>query len=102
MLDEKMLAEIKARAEKATPGPWTDGTVNARMERLRDGNIFVGINVKTTSEVAMLYDADFIAHAREDVPALIAAYEELYKRIKENDGACPRCGRTCQNCMGEP
>lgn len=51
------LEEIKAREQAATPGPWP-----------RNGSIFAanGIN-----------NADFIAHAIEDIPALIAEVERL-------------------------
>lgn len=54
---------IRARAEAATPGPWAD----------HDGPLLEDV-------VAYIYsDADeaFIAHAREDVPALLAEVERL-------------------------
>ena len=47
-MDTKRIAEIRARVEAATPGPWTTKTLH------------------TT-----LADADFIAHSRADVPYLL-------------------------------
>lgn len=77
------LEEIKARAEKATPGPWMkdpdepvhimkpdkpgfswDGTVVATLQR-DDFGLFEEAN------------ADFIAHARTDIPKLLAALEAV-------------------------
>ena len=59
------LNEIEARANAATEGPW---------------NVFMGrIDHPGRSLVAVAYDvgcdedAEFIAHARTDVPALVAA-----------------------------
>ena len=77
MTDQTRLAEIRARVEAATPGPWTTKTLH------------------TT-----LVDADFIAHSRADVPFLLnlvasltaerdalqakvdAAVQECYDRMK--------------------
>ena len=47
-MDTKRIAEIRARVEAATPGPWTTKTLH------------------TT-----LADADFIAHSRTDLPFLL-------------------------------
>jgi len=76
------LDEIRARAEKAEEGPWitkgkpTDicmhvGSVNGKFET---GCILFGGKVET---------ANFIAHARADVPALIAEVERLRERVAE-------------------
>lgn len=66
MSDER-LAEIKARESKATPGPWTasrfgwvDHVPHASMNRTAFDRV---------------EDADFIAHAREDIPYLLAELE---------------------------
>ena len=65
----KRLDEIEARANAATEGPW---------------NVFVGrIDHPGRSLVAVAYDvvcdedADFIAHARTDVPALVEALQAV-------------------------
>jgi hypothetical protein len=66
------LAAIKARVEAASVGPWTahpDGLVWA--PRLGDP-------VSASTEPA---DAEFIAAARQDVPALIAEVERLRAQL---------------------
>lgn len=67
-MDAKYLAEIKAREQAATPGPWKVG-ISAM---ITDGNghaLFFGEGAKA--------NAEFIAHARADIPALIAEVERL-------------------------
>lgn len=59
-MDEKItqeeLTEIRDRAEKATEGPWSEYVIQfACVEE----------------------DADFIAHAREDIPKLLAEIERM-------------------------
>lgn len=87
-LTEERIAEIRARAEAATPGPWKAGkddftkniieAVKDRgtiiVQRRDDHNMFWNsiIPLKQTFS-----DADFIAHAREDVPALLEEVERL-------------------------
>ena len=67
------LAEIEALANAATEGPWTAsgpfiGAVNAPEE---DDPIFAEVNGEDDERAEL--DAEFIAHARTDVPALVAA-----------------------------
>lgn len=75
-MDAKQLAEIKARCDAATPGPWyADGW--AAWDDLE--NTFVEL-----SDFGA--DAKFIAHARTDIPALVAEVERLQnenKHLKE-------------------
>jgi hypothetical protein len=61
------LDEIEARANAATPGPWTPQTI-----RLIDG---VDLPVETVAQWQR--DAAFIAAARADVPALVACVRKL-------------------------
>ena len=72
-LTEEQLAAIKARAEAATPGAWGIEHVERR--------IWAG-----SERVCFLFGQDrrqnenngvFIAHARKDVPALLAEVERL-------------------------
>lgn len=63
------LQAIKARAAAATPGPWSVNNTDPDVVLDSDGR-FVG----RADEDA---DAEFIAHARTDVPALIAEVERL-------------------------
>lgn len=76
------LAEIEARAEKATPGKWVfDG------DKFDDGyNVYATEHphikiVRADDNPNDKADAEFIAHAREDVPALIAEVKKLRKAL---------------------
>jgi hypothetical protein len=94
---------ILARAEAATPGPWIPG--------LDEGVVFKRISDRHYATIISPGDApddhqprssdvEFIAHAREDVPALVAEVERLQaensllKAIVED---LPKCsvGSTC-------
>ena len=77
MTNEELQA-IKDRADAATPGPWIANP------RATDGYVddFLGAEIKgppdaQRGQFARLEDAEFIAHAREDVPALVAHAEVL-------------------------
>lgn len=68
------LKEIKARCEAATPGPWEVGYSSL-------GGMTV-VNVRGSEFPCwktQIYkdDAEFIAHARQDVPWLVAEVERL-------------------------
>lgn len=76
-MNEEQLQAIEERAHAATPGPW--------MEEAESGEWWVA---SMSDETAALYvipdtalmnqaDVDFIAHARDDVPALIAEVRSL-------------------------
>lgn len=78
MTDEE-LAAIQARADAATTGPWTP---------------FENLGVEIVSPRAVVArmmaasnqwrgDTYFIAHAREDVPALLAEVKRLRSQIQE-------------------
>lgn len=73
-------AAIKARAEAATPGPWS-----YRPEILGLPNTTVMAENGQVGYVAVGHflspDAEFIAHAREDIPALLAALEEAEREV---------------------
>lgn len=78
---------IKARVEAATRGPWVspwdDPDPDAAALRTEDGLEVVGVlQYDAHPYLAVLAaDADFIAHAREDVPKLIAEVERLESYI---------------------
>lgn len=63
------LEEIKARAEKATPGPW-------KYDKYSD-NLVVENGYEAYLGELKGKDVEFLVHAREDVPALIAEVERL-------------------------
>ena len=82
------LEAIEARCSKATPGPWRNTWKDCKhymsswfIDRDED-DIGVGLCAFDINQInAELYatddDAEFIAHAREDVPALLARVREL-------------------------
>jgi hypothetical protein len=73
------LDAIQARAEAATPGPWrlTDGGWGEFVQDSEGRELWA---LRHTPEVA---DAEFIAHARADVPALVAELHAARKIIAE-------------------
>jgi hypothetical protein len=75
---------IKRRCEAATPGPWKsipfggeDGYPDEHLVLFPDGE---------DASVLMEPEAEFIAHARTDVPALVAEVEKLRKMLTEANG----------------
>jgi len=67
------LDAIRARATRAVDGPWSfdRGKFGARIVAER-GELSMGIGTADR-----LVDAEFIAHAREDIPALLAIIDQL-------------------------
>lgn len=80
-MNVKELAEIKARAEAATPGPWSDryviGDEGGGPKHRVTFRLLSGLTGDITGHCRRTPDAAFIAHAREDVPALVAEVERL-------------------------
>ena len=69
------LDEIERRAMRATPGPWTS-FIEGRDHT--SGSSFIrtgGEDIELSG--ATIDDQDFIAHARHDIPALIAEVRRL-------------------------
>lgn len=77
------LAAIRERAEAATEGPWWGGGNNRRRDavglvgRLSDRGTGNAIAVLAGVGMDRVADAEFIAHARTDVPALVGALEAV-------------------------
>ena len=69
-MDETRKAEIRLRAEAATPPPW-HGIENNPID-----DYWAAANPE---------DADFIAYARQDVPDLLTALDAAEQRAKELD-----------------
>lgn len=95
MLTAEMEAAIRRRVEAATPGPW-------EVESWRDDEYgpteqYVGMRMAPEGwwdiDSTMLTpgDAEFIAHARTDIPTLLATFDQLRERLAqaeaERDGA---------------
>lgn len=77
-MTHEQLEAIRKRAEKATEGPWnyyfTHGiSVKSESKEILDDEVGV---IRYT-------DAEFIAHAREDIPALLAEVERLKAQLSE-------------------
>ena len=66
------IEEIKARAEAATPGPWL-----VHPHESAEGQLVVDEHYDNVAECYVPEDATFIAHAREDIPYLLAEVERL-------------------------
>ena len=101
------LAAIRARCEKATPGPWI-------VVKHLDGDIDVYLSETCTlcmgtptpgQETAQLADATFIAHTRTDLPRLLARLEEMQKTMESLKEELPRllipsqCGGSLTFCQ---
>jgi hypothetical protein len=87
MDDKKRLEEIEARAKAATPGPWVREDdwmceVNAELRELGVDHVTYENVVKLVAGLERICfngsdDADFIAHAREDVPWLLSQLAQV-------------------------
>jgi len=85
MLTNERLAEIRERCEAATPEPWVIRQCGETGElfvayRWDDGEDSGLFNMCQDIEKT---DATFIAHAREDVPALLAEIDRLRARERK-------------------
>ncbi|MEK4178508.1 hypothetical protein NSQ61_02780 [Aeribacillus sp. FSL K6-1121] len=78
-LTNEELVAISERAEKASPGPWVK-TFATGIEIVCDFETKI---ISDDSGVIRYSDAEFIAHAREDVPKLVAEVERLREAIIE-------------------
>ena len=74
-LDEKQLDEIRRRADAASPGPWK-ASIEGRDHEGGSSFIMVGEGPDRRDDIELTgatpADYDFIAHARQDVPLLVA------------------------------
>jgi hypothetical protein len=91
-MNEKRLNEIKARAEAATPGEWqyiacesADWLLgNMRpIETLEELSTQVDLLNPYSDHEFSEEDLAFIAHARQDVPDLVAEVERLRAALEE-------------------
>lgn len=69
-MDQERLNAIKERVAKAAPGPWQYDEEERGIWN-KDGFNYLGAVTLSHN------DAEFIAHTREDVPALVAEVEHL-------------------------
>lgn len=81
MSDER-LEQIKARAEAATPGPW-DCYGDGEYEVFDAGEYRDGDPGEVVAPVVTkLNNAEFIAHARMDIPALLNEIDRLHDEVR--------------------
>ncbi len=89
-LTDKELAEIRARCEAATGGPWRY-VLEARDHMSGDSFIMTGplgdrhgdLYITKGNESGSSADYDFIANARQDVPRLLDEVERLRTMVAE-------------------
>jgi hypothetical protein len=84
LLSHDRLAAIRARAEAATAGPWRadwKGTNHYEITSQASDNPY-SFWVMTDSS-ARGEDLDFAAHARQDIPDLLAHAEALARRVAD-------------------
>jgi hypothetical protein len=95
MINKEYLDEIKARVSKTTIAPWV-ASIEGRDHESGSHFIMTGISVgeniwqeKRGEDLeisgATIDDLDFIAHARQDIPALIEEIERLHKLLTSKE-----------------
>lgn len=77
------LAEIQARADKALAGEWEVNPFAHSVRKAGTG--------KVVCRLSVLNNAVFIAHARTDVPALVAALRAVLEVHFDDGGVCGDC-----------
>lgn len=94
-LTPDQVAQIEARAEVATPGPWQQGgnywdrnTVTAD-----NGDCFIADCGKNPMS------AGFIAHAREDIPALCRSLRAAWERLRDLESRWDANVAAARECM---
>lgn len=86
---EKKLAEIEARAAMALPPPWRSCAWDPMERPHVHKDLPEQKHCHPYSDLPMTpSDAEFIAHAREDVPWLIARARELQARLRDRFEHC--------------
>jgi len=88
-MDKQKLDEIRARCEAATPGPWHYVSQHKEInEKLMDTDENGAVVGELPNGIAEIYpinrqsNAEFIAHARQDIPDLLSALENAHRRLE--------------------
>ena len=88
------LKEIEERCNKATPGPWyfhpgdSYCAFPSIMTRNKHFLVFDIADDAPTEFPGRDEDADFVAHARDSIPSLLAYIKELESQISEHERVC--------------
>lgn len=105
-MTREQLDAIRARVDAATPGPWlTDSCLDVYTEQVREIDPDIGMELYKTvyshhthgpEGTQPWHDTHFMAHAREDVPALLAEVERLRDAhamaVQVSGELCEKCG----------
>jgi hypothetical protein len=73
-MTDQEIKEIRERCDKATPGPWECHDL---------GPTLVEMPKSKPAQVYKWVDADFIAHARKDIPKLLGEVVRLKEALKK-------------------
>jgi hypothetical protein len=98
------LNAIKKRCEAATEGPWRFADTHLRSGFFSDHETVCDWGAYAVVGSPARRNQDFIAHAREDVPKLVAEVERLRGKLEYlADGVrgCSHDKGGCVNCMKE-
>jgi len=87
--------EIQARAEAATPGPWcTDSWEIYQGTEYEPGlSSWIGETCRADDSDGARADAAFIAHARQDVPALLSEIAALRRSVAHHQARADKLSR---------
>jgi hypothetical protein len=94
-LNAEELEAIRKRAEAATQGPWFDSETVYVVSNVSGDSI--EWDADFIAETQEQSDAEFIAHAREDVPKLLAEIERLQGVIRTKDLIIKLYGKVMAN-----
>lgn len=79
------LGEIRERCEAASPGPWRS-LIEGRDHTSGSSFIMTGEGANRGNDIELgggtAADQDFIAHARQDVPRLLAEIAHLKRKMR--------------------
>jgi hypothetical protein len=100
------LEAIKRRCEAAKAGPWTWKSATIGDDPPVDGNRYLSspasewmvIGASQSTMFCDDADAEFIAHAREDVPALLEAVARLLSMLNDAETEVERLRAIMLNC----
>jgi roadblock/LC7 domain-containing protein len=97
------IAEITARCEAATPGEWVYDWGKDSISTA-SGTMVVGIHGRAYGNDTLEInesDAEFISHAREDIPFLLAEIARLNEAIAVLDKAADKANEDYLNLLDE-
>ena len=105
------LEALKAREKAASPGPWegADGQITAHSDKScvkQKGAFDWVLSMQISNCPNWKADEEFIAHSRQDIPALITEVEALRgleraaRGLKAHTSPAHRCSSECKMIVG--